>query len=496
MIQSKVPLHWIRKFSALLLLWATCTASSCTTSLRNEQLEQVAKDWAMVIRASQVIPVYPLSEDLQPGDVLLVSTPIEEQVSLYKEKGFLPLDQHLVRLYSQEFKDFYNSRYGTGNSMIPPAQWQTPTGGDNHSWKLAPRAAFPTYQFSVNTGSGLNLAIPIHGVPFALGLMNSGKASGTVTISDAFTFGLDNVRLNKLVQAWGAISESRALLSRYAPNQGRSHFLRIISRVYVTGEVSVTVNNDEAMSGQLSGGADKPVELLGITKGATDKNYADGIEAINKLAKEILPGGKVKVATASSRSITLSEKFERPLVIGYVGFDIPVLDGGRLGSPVSTLAQLNASKVVPARETSSVYTLAALSHVYTILEKTKGSEADRIRIQLNSYVKRLPEKYDFSLYEFSDSDSLTKDTNIVQGSPVARTNFRDVLDYLNYARTTFTTLDRVLTMGPERVQADREPVATLERERHAAKIGYEQVFSSISTDSALTQAVDLALFGR
>ena len=49
----------------------------CTTKLRNKQLEKVAKDWALIFRASQVIPVYPLTEDLQPGDVLLVSTPIE-----------------------------------------------------------------------------------------------------------------------------------------------------------------------------------------------------------------------------------------------------------------------------------------------------------------------------------------------------------------------------------------------------------------------------------
>ena len=72
--------------------------TGCTAGLRNQQLENVAKDWALVIRASQVIPVYPLTEDLQPGDVLLVSTPIEDQARVYKDKGFLPLDQHLVRL--------------------------------------------------------------------------------------------------------------------------------------------------------------------------------------------------------------------------------------------------------------------------------------------------------------------------------------------------------------------------------------------------------------
>ena len=79
-----------RRVATLGVLVVLILFASCATTLRNKQLEEVAKDWALVIRASQVIPIYPLSEDLQPGDVLLVSTPIEEQVALYKEKGFLP----------------------------------------------------------------------------------------------------------------------------------------------------------------------------------------------------------------------------------------------------------------------------------------------------------------------------------------------------------------------------------------------------------------------
>jgi hypothetical protein len=130
---------------AALMLFLT---SGCTATLRNSELEKVAKDWSLVIRASQVIPVYPLTEDLQPGDVLLVSSPIEEQAALYKRKGFLPLDQHMVRLYSKDFKKFYGSRFGTKDNTIPPAQWQTPDDKGELNWKAAPHAGFPSYQFS------------------------------------------------------------------------------------------------------------------------------------------------------------------------------------------------------------------------------------------------------------------------------------------------------------------------------------------------------------
>lgn len=138
----------------IIIALITFTAG-CTTGLRNKQLERVAKDWALVIRASQVIPVYPLSEDLQPGDVLLVSTPIEEQVKIYKDKGFLPLDQLLVRLYakdlldsfnekyefSKDYADFYNSRYGITDEMIPPANWQNSNDDAKHNWDIAPISA-------------------------------------------------------------------------------------------------------------------------------------------------------------------------------------------------------------------------------------------------------------------------------------------------------------------------------------------------------------------
>lgn len=492
------------KLVALPIIWIICIASACTASLRNEQLEQVAKDWALVIRASQVIPVYPLTEDLQPGDVLLVNTPVEDQVALYKQKGFLPLDQHLVRLYSDGFQKFYNSRYGITDSTTPPAQWQKkPKGGiTEHNWEMAPRAAFPTYQFAVSTGSGLNLAIPIHGVPFALGLMNSGKANGTVTISDAYTFGLGNIQLAATVKDWAA--RERVFLSHYAPSskgpsgpyKQRSHFLRVISRVYVTGQVSVTVNNDEASSAQMSGGADKPIELLGIKQGATEQNYSSAIEVLNKLASEKLPGGKVKIASASSRSITLSETFERPLVIGYVGFDMPILEGGRLGSPISTLVQLNAEKIVAIRDTLdsvSPYRLAALQHVYNGLKESADPKASLLRTELDRHAEQLPSTYSFSLLEFSRDCTLKDaDETIHFGNAVQRQKFQDVLDYLGNAEKTMATLDKYLKCP----QVKQEEAAVRERERQAAKAAFNDVFGLVKIDPALAEATELFLFDR
>ena len=74
-------------FLAVLLV----TGCNSLPRSKDQELEQVAKDWSMTIRASQVIPVYPLTEDLQPGDVFLVQVPVEQQQQVYKEKGFLDI---------------------------------------------------------------------------------------------------------------------------------------------------------------------------------------------------------------------------------------------------------------------------------------------------------------------------------------------------------------------------------------------------------------------
>ena len=85
--------------NGFLLLLVGLLAGCATQKMSGNQLARVAKDWSLSIRASQVIPVYPLTEDLQqPGDVFLVQTPIEEQVKIYLDKGFLPLENLVTRL--------------------------------------------------------------------------------------------------------------------------------------------------------------------------------------------------------------------------------------------------------------------------------------------------------------------------------------------------------------------------------------------------------------
>src|SRR5260370_25526629 len=95
LIPHPVPLTGVT-LPAIAMLIATLLGGCCTG--KQTQLEKAAKDWCATIRASQVIPVYPLTEDIQPGDIFLVQVPVDKQQRVFEQKGYLPLDNHLDRL--------------------------------------------------------------------------------------------------------------------------------------------------------------------------------------------------------------------------------------------------------------------------------------------------------------------------------------------------------------------------------------------------------------
>ena len=73
------------------------------------------------------------------------------------------------------------------------------------------------------------------------------------------------------------------------------------------------------------------------------------------------PGGSIRIAAASSRGITMSETFDRPVVVGYIAYDRPIAEGGRLGSSTPTLLRVEQRPTAPPRTddtTASISTRA------------------------------------------------------------------------------------------------------------------------------------------
>jgi len=398
----------------LLGLLAGCSLIRVGDDQRHEALARVAKDWSAVIRASQVVPVYPLTEDLRPGDLFLVQTTVDRQHEIYRRKGYLPLDHHFDRLSPDGYARFYEQPPGRPPASDAAGWWRGQQG-----WEQAPLVGFPSYGFSLSKGGGLDLAIPLAAASVGLSLVGADEASGSVSLRRAYTYGVGIDALAAQVQAWnGRADAARRRLSPYASKDGcgasdgqpSCNYLRVVNRVFLVQEVDVAISarrsNDASITARLSAagllggvgaavaaapgtavrGAAGVVDRVGdrlAPNARPDGVYAHSLRTLNRalagdrsaaatldrVAKPVgtiagrtlaavggaLPDGAlplpkvgVTVRSFSDRSIAMSEAFERPLVIGYLAFDMQILEDGVLGAPVPTFAVLEDSRVPPA----------------------------------------------------------------------------------------------------------------------------------------------------
>lgn len=346
-----------------------CLGLACAST--KKELERVAKDWCLTIRASQVLPVYPPNEDVQPGDVFLVQVPLAEQTSIYEDKGFLPLDQLVTRLHGlqADYEAFYAASYWEPSyAMVPhprpgapdPRSSSSPSNEPpNHLQVVAPRVAFPAYNFSVTKGGGLNLALPLSGVPVGLGVMGASEATGTVSLEDAFTIGLDVAPLYLKLKKWWNTPGVRSEFTRVSAQlDGEFLYLRVVNRVFTSHRVVVSLTNQDAAGAGVDAAAAKVPTLLdfeqddggpasaGEVKSSAEA-YREALDALSGTLNGSEAGGSVRFAQASSRSVTMDETFARPLVIGYHGFDVPVFPNGELGAPIPSFSLITGQVGAP-----------------------------------------------------------------------------------------------------------------------------------------------------
>lgn len=412
-----------KRFTLIIMVSAFLFLCGCTNPTTQKKLEDVAKDWCMTIRASQVVPVYPLTEDLQPGDVFLVQVPIQKQEELYEKRGFLPLDQLMVRLepldYNNLYFNSYFKPYYSGKSLERP-QPDPNSQGRRFKEALLPMAAFPSYNFEVDTSTGLQIALPVKGIPVGMGLMNASSATGSITISDGMTYAIGTQEVLNCLHDWAREPEARQMLREIQLTTKDEVYLRVITRVYMVGAVDISLSRTQAGGAGLDVGQAPTVHLVNLQ--AEDANDAIAkIEAYQKILEELskpmagaVPGGGLRIAWASGNMVMLKEKFPRLLVIGYLGFDLPILGDGSLGPLIATRDHIDpevALRPVPRPETRSV-AWATVMNLYRMLI-ADGASAEQLELAnsmdsiFDQYV--LPE--DVTFYKLS-LDHQTKKTVI------------------------------------------------------------------------------------
>jgi hypothetical protein len=348
----------------LIGLFAVVLPNAGCQPLGYKQMTEVAKDWCLSIRADQVVPVYPLTEDLEPGDVFLVQLSVDEQQKAYITSGFLPLEDHRHRINLSSasengitelyFDGFFKDEFGTPLPHPRPSRnasagglTTSPSGTTQPVFTeiAAPRAAFPTYSFSANRGGGLSLAIPVHAVPIAFNYMGADKATGTIQLLDAHTFASDTYYLEHELRAWAQLSDvHQSLVDAVALNGGKPVFLRVVSRVYLIGGVAVSLTNADSSGANLTVGKGVSATQPSSTE------YKDLLSSLSSQAQTTLPvGGSVQFTQASSMGVSMNEMFDHPLAVGYLGFDVAVDRNGSIGPRVPTFDVLeNRKQPIPA----------------------------------------------------------------------------------------------------------------------------------------------------
>ncbi|MBE7496218.1 MAG: hypothetical protein HS117_14845 [Verrucomicrobiaceae bacterium] len=391
-------------------------------------LERSAKDWCLAIRANQIVPVYPLDEDVQVGDVMIVDTPVSQLKKKWNSKGYLPIEHRYGRFQPTGYSKYYTAgQYGVTKDSMLPHLWQSPRNPEEwHSnpsalpmpippkkdgesdadynkrkketidralttnWPLAPRAAFPVIGFNIRRGESFNGALPLKGVPIMLGALGARSVTGSIALTDVFTYGIDEPSIRDDLFNWLEKSvATKDYLTAYLarptdPDYGkRKIFLRVITRVYLVRSVDVSLVNQDSSAWKLSAGDPKTVQEnvafekkdsdlltqlnLGLLQhsldlgddASKDPNSIALRESAVRIAEErqamkdqfggfVVPGGTVALTAATQNSISMRETFTRPIVVGYHALEFEVVHHPETGGvyvkherPESTFARLD-----------------------------------------------------------------------------------------------------------------------------------------------------------
>lgn len=333
-----------------MMLLALCLPflSGCASYQKRKQLEKVARDWSLTIRASQVIPVYPLTEDLIPGDIMIAKDDLTNR-RIYKGKGFLPLEDRVGRMSidPDDYELYYEAVEILDNKITP---YRNPGSGDGVT--NAPRVGFPSYTFEVSSGAGANMAAPVSGVPVAMSILGSSSAVGSVSMKDCYTYGIDSITIYEHLKEWlKGDGRIKTLFDQFGvvERDGKSVTLRVVSRVFMVKTFDIGLKHSGSFGFEGGAGADKEVGLF--QNEADALAYTTTIEALNaSLAENIAPGGKLKVAFANKRSVSMVEEFDSPLVVGYHGFDFKMTLPEDSESGGASVLKLNSGEAIDPEE--------------------------------------------------------------------------------------------------------------------------------------------------
>jgi hypothetical protein len=366
------------------------------------------------------------------------------------------------------YGDFYDHSF----PVQPPGALPLEHIAATPPWSAAPRAAFPTYSFSVKNGASFNLALPVSGVPVGLGLMGAKAAEGTISISKARTLGIDTLTMFADLQEWA--SREAAFLASFGAQEPKN-FVRIVTRVYLTGALDVSLRDSSQAAFGLDAGSSVVSKILdpdvpasaSETPEAAAKNYQKAIETLNESLAKLMPsagaeqqaGGSLRVTSAGARTISLREEFDPPLVLGYLGFDCAILPGGLLGPPVPTHAVLTREEGAAWLNEPTLETAFPRAAFFSLQDDSRP-EASAILAQLNQLADLIPAQWEYL-------ESSPRGLSLKQENKPAEAGYEDFLAWRGRLSVTRAELRDLFSRSEWSQTLDDRPIASTDSEEVA-----------------------------
>ena len=344
-----------------------------------------------------------------------------------------------------------------------------------------------------------------------MSLLGASSAHGSMAIKDAHTYGVDGYSVEMQVRRWARTN--RDYLWAFEPQEGswcrpdRRFYLRVVTRVYLAQSVLATITADKTFGAGVLAGAAKPMDVPEAKPGETIKNYNATLKALNKslnsqpLAADMMPGGSIQIVAASGRTISLNEQFPRPLVIGYIGFDLPILEDGQLGPRIPTQALLSRSPVMQGTfavgltgEGKTVAWSMLRTIYHELRDRAKAAPAARLVSRLDDLAARIPDNLDFAKYKKGDAAHLRRAKPPVPVFDLPNPGFDKVISYWFHLHNSVTCLERFVskkaTFYFNREPADEAVLEILREDLRLQRQKLDAFEQTYGTKPAVMEAVD------
>jgi hypothetical protein len=228
------------------------------------------------------------------------------------------------------------------------------------------------------------------------------------------TYAIGTEEVLHCLNEWSLDPDVRRMLRDVRSTAIGEIYLRVVTRVYMVGAVDVSLIRKKAGGAGVDAGEAPTIHLVNLRAGdandatatvdvndtmARAEAYQKILDVLSNSMASAVPGGSLRIAWASGNMVSLKEKFPRLLAIGYLGFDVRILDDGSLGPLIATRDHIDpdvALRPVPRTGTGPVAWIM-INNLYRMLTATGASEEE----------KKLAESMDSLFKEFVLPDNVT-----------------------------------------------------------------------------------------